>query len=79
MLQHALDDIVGTPTVLCDLFEVTGEHLDRLVDLGTLIVVQCPDRRGSGLLQFVEQLDGEPGEIVDEIERVLDLVCDPCG
>src|SRR3954452_6654916 len=29
-----------------------------------------------GLLQFIEQFDREPGEIVDEVERVLDLVRD---
>ena len=79
MFQHALDDIVGTSSVLGDFFEVAGEHLDRFVDLGTLVVVQCSDRRGGGLLQFVEQFDREPGEIVDEVERVLDLVGDASG
>ena len=79
MLQHALDDIVGTSSMLGDFFEIAGEHLDRFVDLGTLVLVQCSDCRGGGLLQFVEQFDRQPGEIVDEVERVLDLVGDASG
>ena len=79
MLQHALDDVVGAPAVLGDLFEIAGQHLDRLVDLGTLVLVERRDRRRCGLLQFVEQFDREPGEVVDEVERVLDLVGDPGG
>jgi hypothetical protein len=39
MLQHALDDIVGTLSVLGDLFEVACEHLDRLVDLGCVPIM----------------------------------------
>jgi hypothetical protein len=65
--------------VLGDFFEVAGEHLDRLVDLGTVLIAECSDRRGGGLLQFVEQLDRQPGEVVDEIERVLDFVGNASG
>ena len=36
-------------------------------------------RRRGGLLQLVEQFDREPGEVVDEVERVLDLVGDAGG
>ena len=43
MLQHALDDVVGAPAVLGDLFEVAGQHLDRLVDLGALVLVERGD------------------------------------
>ena len=80
MLQHALDDAVGALAVLGDLVEVAGQHLDRLVDLGAL----CPRRasamrRRGGLLQLVEQLDRQAGEVVDEVQRVLDLVRDAGG
>ena len=36
-------------------------------------------RRRGGLLQLVQQLDRQPGEVVDEVERVLDLVGDAGG
>ena len=53
--------------------------LDRLVDLGALVLVERGERGRGRLLQFVEQLDRKAGEIVDEVERVLDLVRDPGG
>ena len=40
MLQHALDDVVGAPAVLGDLFEIAGQHPDDLVDLGALVLGQ---------------------------------------
>ena len=79
MLQHALDDVVGAPAVLGDFFEIAGQHLDRLVDLGALVLVERSDGRCGGLLQLVEQFDRQPGEVVDEVQRVLDLVGDPGG
>ena len=42
-------------------------------------VAERRQRRRRRLLQLVEQFDRQPGEIVDEIERVLDLVGDPGG
>ena len=36
-------------------------------------------RRRGALLQLVEQLDRERGKVVDEVQRVLDLVGDPGG
>ena len=74
MLQHALDDAIGAASVLSDLFQIAGQHPDRLIDLGALVVIERSDRGGSGFLQFVEQLDRKVSEIVDEVERVLDLV-----
>ena len=79
MLEHALDDAVGPPAVLGDLFEIAGQHRDDFVDLGELVAVERRQGRCRGLLQLVEQFDREPGEIVDEIERVLDLVGDAGG
>jgi len=64
---------------LGDLFEIAGQHPNRLVDLGALVVFECGDRWGGGLLQLVEQLDRQVGEIINEIERVLDLMGDPSG
>ena len=49
------------------------------VDIGALVLVERGDRRRRGLLQLVEQLDREAGEVVDEVERVLDLVRDAGG
>ncbi len=79
MLQHALDDAVGAPAVLGDLVEVAGQHLDRLVDLGARVLVERGEGRRRRLLQFVQQFDREAGEVVDEVERVLDLVGDAGG
>ncbi len=79
MRQHALDDAVGAPAVLGDLFEIAGQHPDDFVDLGARIIAERGDGRRGRLLQLVEQLDREPGEVVDEIKRVLDLVGDTGG
>ena len=79
VFQHRLDDVVGALAVLGDLLEVAGQHLDRLVDFGALVLVERRDGRRGGLLQLVEQFDRQAGEVVDEIERVLDLVGDAGG
>ena len=65
--------------VLGDLFEITGQHSDDLVGLGALVVVERRHGRRDRILQFVEQVDREAGEVVDEVERVLDLVGDASG
>ena len=77
MLQHALDDAIGAASMLGDLFQIAGQHPDRLIDFGALVLAECGNSRGGDLLQFVEQFDREVGEIVDEVERVLDLVSNP--
>jgi hypothetical protein len=76
VLQHALDDAVGAPAVLGDLFEIAGQHVDRLVDFGASVFVECGDAGIGGFLQLVQQFDREAGKVVDEVERVLDLVRD---
>ena len=63
MLQHAPDDAIGAASVLGDLFEIAGQHANRLVDLGTLVAAEGGEIGGGGLLQFVEQLDRHPGEV----------------
>ena len=52
MLQHALDDVVGALAVLGDLFEIAGQHLDRLVDLGARVFVEGREGRRGDLLQL---------------------------
>ena len=79
MFQHAFDDVVGALAVLGDFLEVAGQHLHRLIDLGARVSAECRDCRCRGLLQLVEQFDRQAGEIVDEVERVLDLVGDAGG
>ncbi len=79
MRQHAGDDAVGAPAVFRDLLEIAGQHSDDLVDLGALVFVERRHRRFHRLLQFVEQVDREAGEVVDEVERVFDFVGDAGG
>ena len=79
VFEHGLHDIVGAPAMLGDFLEIAGEHLDRLVDLAALVLVERRDPRRGGTLQFIEQFDREPSEVVDEVERVLDLVRNPGG
>jgi hypothetical protein len=40
VLQHALDDAVGAPAMLGDLFEIAGQHRDDFVDIGALVFGQ---------------------------------------
>ena len=60
VLQHALDDAVGAPAVLGDLFEIAGQHRDDFVEFGALVFGQPGDRRACGFLQLVEQFDRKP-------------------
>jgi hypothetical protein len=58
----------------CDLVEVIAQGTSQFGDLFAcfLICRHSPER----LLQFVDQFDGDPREVIDEVERVLDLVGD---
>ena len=79
MRQHAFDDIVGALAVFADPLEIAGQQLDDLVDLAALTLVERREGGRGRRLQFIEQPDRKAGEIIDEIERVLDLVGDPGG
>ena len=79
MCEHAGDDAVGAAAVLGDLAEIAGQCGDELVDVGAHIGAERCHCGGRRLLQFVEQLDRQTGKVVDEIQRVLDLVRDPGG
>ena len=79
MQQHAADDAVGAAAVLGDLSKIAGQHLDRVVDIGALVAVEPLQCRRRRFLQLIEQLHRQIGEVVDEVERVLDLVGDAGG
>jgi hypothetical protein len=79
MRQHALDDAIGPAPVLGDLGKIAGQHLDDCVNLGAGVLAERGHGRLGRLLQLIEQFDREVREVVDEIERVLDLVGDPGG
>ena len=77
MQQHVLDDCVGTLAMLHDLVEIALQRIGDLVDLGAPFVCrgECPHF----LPQLVDEFDRNGREIVDEVQRVLDLVRDACG
>ena len=74
MQQHVLDDGVGALAVLHDLFEIAFQHLRQLADLAALLLSSAALEQA--LRQFVDQLGRQRREIIDEVERVLDLVRD---
>ena len=75
--QHVLDDGIGTLAVLHDLVEIALQRIRNLADLGSQLAVEV--RACKRLPQFVDEFDRDRREIVDEIERVLDLVGDAGG
>src|SRR5512143_128439 len=77
MQQHVLDDGVGPFAVLLDLVEVSSKRLHQFVDLSAGFLVEVTSLQS--LPELIEQLCRERGEIVYEIERVLDLVSDTSG
>ena len=79
MQQHALDDAIGAFAVLDDLAEIADQHRQDFVDLGDGVAIERLERRRRRRFQLVEQLDRQAGEIVDEVQRVLDLVGDAGG
>ena len=79
MQQHVLDDRVGALAVLHHLFEIALQHVGQLVEF---LSYACRRQAATGLssiAQFIDQFGRERREIVDEIERVLDLVRDAGG
>ena len=71
--------MLGALAVLGDLCEVAGQHSDDLVDFGARLLAERCHSGCRCLLQFVQQLDREPGEIIDKVERILDLVGNASG
>ena len=74
MQQHVLDDGIGALAVLHDLIEVVAQGIGQFIDLRTRFLGQWPLVKS--ILQFVDQLDRDTGEVIHEVERVLDLVGD---
>ena len=60
--------------MLHDLVEIAAQRVHQFGDLAAPLVVEA--HVPEGFLQLINQFSRHPGEIVDEIERVLDLVCD---
>ena len=77
MQQHVLDDRIGALAVLHDLVEIAPQHIRDLVYFCAPLIVDLHGLKS--LLQFVNQFDRNCREVVDEIERILDLVCDSGG
>ncbi|HVG62420.1 MAG TPA: hypothetical protein VNA24_27905 [Hyalangium sp.] len=72
MLHHAPDDAVCPPSVLMDNGRVLLEIPDGVLNLsqrGLGFLLQCA-------LQFLGELDAGLGKVVDEVERVPELVRD---
>src|SRR6516164_4747034 len=74
MEQHILDDRVCTFAVLNDLAEIVPQGVDKFGYFSACLVVRL--ELTHGLLQLIDQLDRHPREVVDEIERIFDLVSD---
>ena len=70
MIEHALDDAVGALAVLGHLVEIATQHLDDLVDRGTLVLAEGGDGRRRRLLQLQQQFARKLGKVVNRIERV---------
>ena len=73
MQQHVFDDRVGTLAVLHDLFEIASQHVGNLINFATCLFVKVDALQR--LLQFTNQLRRNGRKVVDEIQRVFDLVC----
>ena len=76
MQQHVLDDGVGPLAVLHDFVEIAAQGVRQLHNFSAGFIVQWPFQ---GILQFINQFARDRREIIDEIERVLDLVRDTGG
>ena len=76
--QHVLDDRIGALAVLHDLVEIALQHAGQLVDLRAQLARRAARLRAPRRSSSMSSTDSD-GEIVDEIERVLDLVRDAGG
>ena len=75
--QHVLDDGVGALAVLHDLVEIVAQSVRQFGDFSARLIIER--HASQGFPQFIDQFGRDPREIVDEIERVLDLVRDAGG
>src|SRR5262245_56472329 len=77
MQQHVLDNGIRTLAVLHDLLQIALQRIRNLADLHSQPAIEVGTSKR--LPQFINQFDRDAGKIVDEIERVLDLVRDTGG
>ena len=77
MQQHVFHDRIGALAVLHHLLEIALQHVREFVDLFPRLVVELGRREH--VVQLVDQFRRQRREIVDEVERVLDLVRDAGG
>src|SRR3974390_274641 len=70
--QHVLDNRIGPFAVLHDLGKIAPQCVCKLDNLGPRFLVYRYSAQG--ILQFIDQFGRNTREVIDEIERVLDLV-----
>src|SRR5215510_15981725 len=75
--QHVLDDGICTFAMLYDPVEIALQRIRNLTDLHSQLAIEVGTSKR--LPQFINQFDRNAREIIDEIERVLDLVRDTGG
>jgi hypothetical protein len=77
MQQHVLDYRIGALAVLDNFVEIALQGFGDLADLCAQLALEVrPTKR---LPQFIDEFDRYRRKIVNEIERVLDLVRDASG
>src|SRR3954452_24277826 len=77
MEEHVLDDRIRSLAMLSDLVEIAFEHCSKLADLGEPAFVDVA--MVHELAKLIHDLDRKSGKVVDEIERVFDLMRDSGG
>src|SRR5512143_3846398 len=77
MQQHVLYDRISPLAVLDDLVEIALQHIGDLANLGAQLAIEVGSCQR--LPQFVNKFDRHGGEIIDEVEWVLDLVRNTSG
>src|ERR1700720_3051806 len=72
MQQHILYNRVCALAMLHDLVEIALQHIRDLINFRTPFAVEA--NAIEHLTQFVNKLNTDTREVVDEIERILNLV-----
>ena len=74
MQQHILDDRIGAFAMLNDFFEIILQQPCQFLDFASHVLAKA--RGFKQLVQLIGQFRRDCGEVVDEVQRVLDLVGD---
>src|SRR4051794_25499906 len=77
MQQHVPHNRIRPLSMTCDLLQIAVEQTQDLLRLAEDIVPKQGFREK--LSELAHEFDREVREIVDEVQRVLDLVSDACG